>query len=96
MRRIRRQKTSSNQDTAFSHQVLENAEYLQGFVRRMAELAAQAPDDLEDIDLEEALVAEGTDRLMARRLVTFVPIAFGQVVLAGLGLQPGTTFTFSE
>ena len=74
MRRIRRQKTSSNQDTAFSHQVLENAEYLQGFVRRMAELAAQAPDDLEDIDLEEALVAEGTDRLMARRLVTLFPL----------------------
>jgi hypothetical protein len=60
----------------------------------MAELAARAPDDFEDIDFEEALVADGTDRLMARRLVTFVPIAFGQVVLAGLGLQPGTEFTF--
>jgi hypothetical protein len=61
----------------------------------MAEMAAQSPD-LEDLGFENALVAEGMDRLLARRLVTFVPIEFGAVVLARLGLQPGTEFMFRD
>jgi len=95
MRRIRRQRSSSKQDTAASVQALEDNEYLRRLVSQMADLAARSPD-LQDIAFEDALVAEGIDRLVARRLVAFVPMAFGEVLVAGLGLQPGTEFMFRD